>query len=190
MPWSVSSVIRRLCFRASPGDAARRSCAGGMVSGILACCVGLSGLMLAAERPVAASDVDPLHTKTITRAYADVRVDLQNAIINQGLTIDYNGKLGDMLKRTAKDVGAKGDIYVDAEYFTFCSSRLSRKMMDADPKNMGLCPYMMFLFERVGEDGKVTVGYKEMPMRGDSGSQEALKEINTLLQAILDEATE
>jgi len=115
---------------------------------------------------------------------------LQNAIINQGLTIDYNGKLGDMLKRTAKDVGAKGDLYIDAEYFTFCSSRLSRKMMDADPVNMGLCPYMMFLYERVGNEGKVTVGYKEMPMRGDEGSQKALTEINTLLEAILQETAE
>lgn len=151
---------------------------------LIAGCVGWGGNALAAGGD------DPLRTKTIERGYADVRVDLQNAIINQGLTIDYNGKLGDMLKRTAKDVGAKGDLYVDAEYFTFCSSRLSRKMMDADPLNMGLCPYMMFLFERIGDGGKVTVGYKEMPMRGDNGSQESLKEINALLQAILEEATE
>jgi len=152
---------------------------------------GLFAIVFCLPQAVQAGDAaDPLRTRTIQRAYGDVRIDLQNAIVNQGLTIDYNGKLGDMLKRTAKDVGAKGDLYVDAEYFTFCSSRLSRKMMDADPNNMGLCPYMVFLFEPVGSNGKVTVGYKEMPMRGDAGSQAALTEINALLQAILDEATE
>lgn len=95
-----------------------------------------------------------------------------------------------MLKRTAKDVGAAGDLYADAEYFTFCSSRLSRKMMDADPDNMGLCPYMMFLYERAGGEGKVTVGYKKMPMRGNEASLAALAEINALLAKILEEATE
>ncbi|MCB1513679.1 MAG: DUF302 domain-containing protein [Hyphomicrobiaceae bacterium] len=138
----------------------------------------------------AADGGDPLHTRTVERAYSDVRIDVQNAIINQGLTIDFNGRLGDMLKRTAKDVGATGDLYVDAEYFTFCSSRLSRMMMDADPGNVGLCPYTVFMYERVGEEGKVTVGYKAMPSRGDAGSQAALAEINTLLKKILDEATE
>lgn len=138
----------------------------------------------------AADASDPLKSRTVERAYADVRVDLQNAIINQGLTIDYTGRLGEMLKRTAKDVGASGDLYLNAEYFTFCSSVLSRRMMDADAGNVGLCPYMFFLYERVGSEGKVTVGYKEMPMRGDAGSQAALTEINTLLKKILDEATE
>lgn len=148
-------------------------------------------LIATSGRQALAQDAnDPLPRREISRPYADARTDLQNAIINQGLTIDYNGKLGEMLKRTAADVGAKGDLYINAEYFTFCSSRLSRKMMDADPNNLGLCPYMMFLFERVDSPGKVTVGYKQMPMRGNDNSKAALAEINTLLATILKEATE
>ncbi len=188
MPRYGFSVVARAfqTFR----QMSRRLHRSGLVASLIVLCALVLGSTGAGMPVLAASGDDPLRSKTIKRAYADVRVDLQNAIINQGLTIDYNGKLGDMLKRTAKDVGAKGDIYVDAEYFTFCSSRLSRKMMDADPFNMGLCPYMMFLFERVDDKGNVTVGYKEMPMRGGNDSQQALNEINALLQAILEEAAE
>lgn len=183
MPRSLVSLAFRVA--AAGGLSGRQS-----VAILTGACLMVTAVCVPYGFAWAAGSVDPLHTKTITRAYSDVRIDLQNAIINQGLTIDYNGKLGDMLKRTAKDVGAKGDLYIDAEYFTFCSSRLSRKMMEADPVNMGLCPYMMFLYERVGNEGKVTVGYKEMPMRGDEGSQKALTEINTLLEAILQETAE
>lgn len=137
----------------------------------------------------AADGADTMRTVAVERSFADVRTDLQNAIINEGLTIDYNGRIGDMLKRTAADVGAKGDLYKDAEYFTFCSSRLSRAMMEADPTNIGLCPYMMFLYQKIGSDA-VSVGYKLLPMRGGDGSKKALSEINALLDKILKEATE
>lgn len=147
---------------------------------------------LAASAPAAvhAADQDLLKTRVVKRAYADVRIDIQNAIINQGLKIDFNGRLGDMLKRTASDVGAKGDLYVDAEYFTFCSSKLSRGMMDADPVNLGLCPYTMFIYQRAGTTDEVTIGYKGMPMRGDEGSRKSLGEINALLDKILDDASQ
>jgi len=149
------------------------------------------GFAIGAAGCASAGDAaDPLAIRTVERAFADARVDLQNAIINQGLTIDFNGKISDMLKRTAKDVGATDELYTDAEYFTFCSSQLSRRMMDAEPLNMGLCPYVMFVYESVGSKGKVTVGYKRLPERGGEASKMALNEINALLEKILLEATD
>lgn len=136
-----------------------------------------------------AADAELLTTRTVKRAFAEVRDDLNNAIINKGLKVDLNGKIGDMLKRTAADIGAKGELYSEAEYFTFCSAQLSRAMMDADPLNMGLCPYVMFLYKRTGSDD-ITVGYKAMPIRGNDGSKIALEKINALLDAILKETTQ
>lgn len=157
----------------------------------LVCALWIAALGVGAASNASATDgADALATRTVERSFADARIDLQNAIVNQGLTIDFNGKIGDMLKRTGKDVGATGDLYTDAEYFTFCSSRLSRRMMDADPENMGLCPYVMFVYERVDATGKVTVGYKKLPHRGAEASKMALNEINALLEKILLEATE
>lgn len=159
--------------------------------GLLASGLGFMVALVGSVPPVVhAAEKDLLTTRVVKRAYADVRIDIQNAIINQGLKIDFNGRLGDMLKRTASDVGAKGDLYVDAEYFTFCSSKLSRAMMDADPVNLGLCPYTMFIYQRAGTTDEVTVGYKGMPMRGDAASLKTLGEINKLLDSILADATQ
>ena len=138
--------------------------------------------------PAFAAD-DPLTIKTVKRAYDDVRFDLQNAIINQGLKVDLNGHVGDMLKRTGADIGAKGDVFTKAEYFTFCSSQLTRAMVEADPSNLGLCPYTMFVYQGVDSE-EVSVGYKSMIMRGNEASQKALGEINALMQKILDEVVE
>lgn len=165
----------------------------GRTSGVwrtAACAMALALVTCAIPAHVNAADAhDPLTVRTIKRSFADARTDLNNAIINQGLKVDLNGKIGDMLKRTAADIGAKGDVYADAEYFTFCSSKLSRTMMEADPVNMGLCPYTMFIYQKPGSD-EVTVGYKAMVMRGDDKSKASLGEINKLLEAILKEATE
>lgn len=148
---------------------------------LVGACSLVAGSALAAD--------DPLTTRTVKRAYDDVRFDLQNAIINEGLKVDLNGHVGDMLKRTAADLGAKGDVFTNAEYFTFCSSQLTRAMVEADPSNLGLCPYTMFMYQRVGSD-EVSVGYKSMGMRGNEASQKALAAINALMKKILDEATQ
>lgn len=161
-----------------------------MMGGVAIALTGLLALAWpGAPSAVAADAHDPLTVRSVKRAYGDVRTDLQNAIVNQGLKVDLNGKIGEMLKRTAADIGASGEVYADAEYFTFCSSKLSRTMMEADPANMGLCPYTMFIFQRPGSD-EVTVGYKAMVMRGNEKSLASLKEINKLLDTILAEATE
>lgn len=144
--------------------------------------------VVAVATPAAADD--PLKTATVKGAFEDVRTDLQDAIINQGLKVDYNGKIGEMLKRTGADVGSTKEVYSNAEYFTFCSSKLSRAMMEADPINMGMCPYMMFVYESAGKPGEVTIGYRGLAARGDAGSQKALATINALLDAILKEASQ
>lgn len=133
---------------------------------------------------------DVLRTTTIKGSFADARGFLQDAIVNQGLVIDYNGKIGDMLKRTGADVGSAKEIYTGAEYFTFCSSKLSRIMMEADPLNVGMCPYMMFVFEAPGKPGEVTIGYRAAAMRGNDASKAALGQINALLDKILKDASQ
>ncbi|MCB1519864.1 MAG: DUF302 domain-containing protein [Hyphomicrobiaceae bacterium] len=148
--------------------------------------------MASVVRPGAAEAGDAVQSVRITRAFGDARVDLQAAIVNQGLNIDYNGRVGEMLKRTGPDVGSSVEIYREAEYFTFCSSRLSRAMMEADPLNAGLCPYVMFVFESAATPGEVTVGYRVLPVGADANpaTTKALGDIDALLSKILAEATD
>jgi hypothetical protein len=52
-----------------------------------------------------------------------------------------------MLKRTAGDVEAGKALYKDAEFFTFCSAVVSRKVMEADIGDIAYCPYVVFAYE-------------------------------------------
>lgn len=128
--------------------------------------------------------------KTYTKAgsFADVKFDLTNAITNRGLVTDSSGNLGAMLERTGKDVGSTKAIYKSAEYYTFCSAVLSRQMMEADPANVGYCPYVMFVYETAAKPGQIVVGYRPPPSTGNPASRKAFAAISALLDGIAKEA--
>ena len=128
--------------------------------------------------------------KTYTKkgSYDDVRTDLTEAVVSKGLKIDYNGKIGDMLDRTGADVGSAKPIYKKAEFFTFCSAKLSRAMMEADAANIASCPYVVFVYENADKPGEIVVGYRKTIQQGNAKSKAALAEIDKLLDAIAKDA--
>jgi uncharacterized protein (DUF302 family) len=146
----------------------------------------LAAALFAIVRPAVAQEIRTYSKKA---DYDDVRFDLTNAIINRGLVIDHNGKIGEMLERTGRDVGSDKPIYKAAEFFTFCSAKLSRQMMEADARNIAFCPYVMFIYESVGEPGVVVVGYRRPSASGSPETKAALAEIDSLLDGIAREAT-
>ena len=102
--------------------------------------------------------------------YDDVRFELTNAIIDRGLTIDYNGHIGKMLDHAANaPVGAP-------------------VMMEADAMNIAFCPYVVFIYESVGEPGVVVVGYRRPSGSGSPETKAALAELDALLGGITKEA--
>ncbi|HRD77083.1 MAG TPA: DUF302 domain-containing protein [Hyphomicrobiaceae bacterium] len=117
-------------------------------------------------------------------AYDDVKFELNNAIVGRGLTIDYNGQLGRMLERTGADVGSTKPIYKNAEYFAFCSAKLSRAAMEADPANIAGCPFIVFIYETAAAPGTVHVGYRRQPSHGAAASVKAHADIDALLDGI------
>ncbi len=122
--------------------------------------------------------------------YEEVIQDVEDSILNAGLNIDYRGRIGEMLDRTRKDLGGTSKIYKGAQFMQFCSARLSRKMMEADPANMGVCPYIVYVYETIKKPGTVVVGYKRPQGAAGEASQKALNAIDTLLNAIVKEATD
>ena len=146
---------------------------------ISALALALSALFSAIPAYAADGDVEKL---TSGEAYEDVVQAAQDAIINRGYVIDYHGRIGDMLERTASDVGAKKQLYKNAEFFTFCSAVLSREVMEADIGDIAYCPYVVFVYEAAeGADG-VTVGFRRLPEGG------VRDKVNTLLSEIVTEA--
>jgi uncharacterized protein (DUF302 family) len=115
--------------------------------------------------------------------FADVVADIQDAIVNRGYVVDYHGRIGEMLKRTANDVGAAKLLYKDAEFMQFCSAVVSRSVMEADIGNIAYCPYIVFAYEAKATPGKVVVGYRRLP-KGDGRDQ-----VNDLLDGIAREAS-
>jgi uncharacterized protein (DUF302 family) len=121
-------------------------------------------------------------------AFEDVKFELQNAIVGRGLTVDVNGDVAAMLARTGADLGGAKPIYKQAEYFSFCSAKLSRATMEADPANLGFCPYVVFIYETVAAPGAVHVGYRTHPPHGSPASRAALSQVDKLLADIVGDA--
>lgn len=93
-------------------------------------------------------------------SFDDATFAVENAIIGEGLVIDYVSHTGAMLARTAADVGSSEDLFEAADIFLFCSAQLSREVMEVDLMNIAHCPYGIFVTDR---DGAVMVGYRTYP---------------------------
>jgi uncharacterized protein (DUF302 family) len=141
--------------------------------------IGLSAA--AAVLATAASASDVVTTYRVEADFEEVAFGVETAILDRGLVIDYVSHVGEMLNRTAADVGATEQVFSRADAYLFCSAVLSRKMMEADPDNIGHCPYSVFLYETANAPGEVVVGYRNMP-------EGEMKEVEALLDAIAREA--
>ncbi len=113
-------------------------------------------------------------------SYQDAALSLTTAIEGQGLKVDAQGPVGEMLARTADVVGADELTYENAEIFQFCSATLSRKMMEINPNNIGYCPYQIFVYQLAGAQSAV-IGYRNFP-------DNEMHEVEDLIEGIIEEA--
>jgi len=125
-----------------------------------------------------ASAQDEAVVHTFDGSFDDAAFGVESAIVGRGLVIDYVSHTGEMLARTAEDVGSDVELFEQADIFLFCSAVLSRKVMEADPMNIAHCPYGIFVAER---DGQVMVGYRDLP-------EGPMDEVEALLEDIVQEA--
>ena len=115
--------------------------------------------VIALALPVA-SAAEGIVTHPFDGTFDDAAFAVEAAIIGQGLVIDHVSHVGEMLNRTGADVGSDVEIFREADVFTFCSATVSRAVMEADPMNIGYCPYGIFVAQT--GDG-VLIGYREYP---------------------------
>lgn len=117
-------------------------------------------VMVAGATAAGAQDVI---TYKSTESYDDVVFALENAIVGAGLVVDNVSHVGSMLERTREDVGATRTLFTQADVYQFCSARVSREMMEADPMNIAFCPYGIFVAELADAPGEVVVGFRRYP---------------------------
>lgn len=142
----------------------------------------IAALSLAAAFAMPAAAQDDVTLYQADMPFEDVASSVEEAIINRGYVVDYRGYIGEMLQRTAEDVGAKEQLYRNAEFFQFCSAVLSRQVMEENVGNIAYCPYIVFVYETEAEAGTVNVGYRHLP--GGEGRDK----VNELLDEIAREA--
>jgi len=119
--------------------------------------------------------------------FQDVRDSLQFAIEGKGLKINHTNKIAEMLARTGTAVGATKQVYVDGEQFEFCSSTISRQMMEADPHAMVMCPYILSVYT-IPNDKNVYIAYRKPGPTRNPTLKKALADVETLLNDIIKQA--
>lgn len=122
-----------------------------------------------------------------TGDFASVRDSVRAAIEGKGLNINHSNLIADMLERTGRDLGATKRVYAAGEQFEFCSAKLSRAMMEADPHAITLCPYIVSVYQ-MPDDASVYIAFRKPPKTGNAELDKTLGEIETLLTGIAEEA--
>jgi len=122
--------------------------------------------------------------------FNEVKEEVERAILDRGYVVDYHGFVGNMLKRTAKDIGGTKVMYKDAEFYQFCSASLTRNAVEADPRNIGYCPYVVVVYALASAPDMVHVGYRHLSMTGSEESKKALAAVEKVLDDIAREATQ
>ncbi len=131
-------------------------------------------------------DGDGYFVTATESVFDDAVTDVTNAIVNQGLVIDYTGKVGDMLARTGEAVGMQTP-YKNAVYMQFCSAKHTHAVVAADPLNIAVCPYVVFVYELADGSGP-KIGYRRPVGVPGTASADALAGIDNLLKGIVMEA--
>jgi len=136
----------------------------------------IAALLLTASATLAQAQATT--TYVVDGSFDDATFGVESAIVGRGLVIDWVSHVGEMLARTAADVGSDVTVFDNADIFMFCSAALSREMMEADPMNVAYCPYAIFVTDRGGE---VMVGYRNQP-------EGEMQKVQALLDQIAREA--
>jgi len=119
--------------------------------------------------------------------YQEVRDQVQSAIEGKGLKINATHKIAEMLERTGKDLGASKQIYENAEQFDFCSAEISRKMMEADPNAITMCPYLISVY-KLPKDNHVYIAYRKPAATKNLALKKVLVEVDKMLTDIIKDA--
>ena len=133
---------------------------------------------------------DYMKLYTVEGKFEDVRMDIEMAITDRGMVINNVSHIGNMLARTGKDLGAGKQIFQKAEALEFCSSTVSRTMMETDPHNIVFCPYIIAIYTLPAESNKVYVAFRRPLPVGSAESQQSLVAVEQLLEEIIADATQ
>lgn len=103
---------------------------------------------------------DPVITEVRAAAFDDVDAALVDAIADEGITPPTVSHFGDMLARTAPDLGHRPDLYAQARIYTFCSAGVAAMLATESAHNIALCPLSIAVYHIAPQPGIVFLSYR------------------------------
>lgn len=129
--------------------------------------------------------------RTVDGEFELVFQDLQDAVINRGLSIVYMGHIDKMLDRTASAAAdGAASPYLNARYFQFCNSSLTHESLGVDPRNIAMCPFLLFAYETVTEPGKISIGYRAPDLAPGEASDAVGAKVHAYLAEIIQQVAD
>lgn len=130
---------------------------------------------------------DPIVTTKVEGRFSEVLQNVRNAIVGKGINIAHVLPASEMLNRTGPAFGYKETVYANAETVEFCSARISHRLARSNPDNIVLCPFTISVYVLAAEPDQVRISYR-IPT-GRPGSEEAVGEVVSLIESIIEDAT-
>lgn len=145
--------------------------------------------LLLASQSVAANDNDSaVIVYKSDNDFEDTRENIEQAIIERGMVTSGTLHVSDMLNRTGPDLGVEKNVYQKADSIEFCSAVLSHQMVQADFRNLVICPFTIAVFIKGDEPQQVYVAFRRHYLAGQSDKE--AKAVFELLDGIAREAIE
>lgn len=162
----------------------------GFCRSLLATCVAAAVMLVVSATVVQAVDLAD-RIRTVDGEFELVFQDLQDAVINRGLSIVYLGHIDKMLERTAAAAAdGAASPYLNARYFQFCNSSLTHESLRADPRNIAMCPFLVFAYETTSEPGKISLGYRAPDLAPGDASQAVGVKVHAYLAEIIQQVAD
>lgn len=130
-----------------------------------------------------ALSADDIARYEVSGRFDDVQENVVSAIEGRGLVVNATSRVGEMLERTGRDLGASRRLYENAVVLEFCSASVSRKVMEADADLIAYCPYTIAIYALAGAPDKVFVSYRRSP-----AGRPAMAQVEQMLEAIVKDA--
>lgn len=124
---------------------------------------------LALALPMRAAATDIVERRLDGVAFEEVALAVEDAIAAEGLTPPTVNAFGEMLARTAADLGHRPDLYRDARIYTFCSARVAATLTAESARNIALCPLSIAIHTQPQAPGQVFMSYRPTGLRSPGG---------------------
>ena len=136
------------------------------------------------------AEAAPVYTKIVEDGvFADTLEAVKEIIKGKGINIAHTLPPSDMLGRTGPAFGITEQVLKDGEIIEFCSAKISHQLIQANPENIVLCPFVISVYVLNTDPGNVRMTYRK-PYVIDEASQAAVDAMNALVIGIIDEAAD